>query len=65
MRDGSLFVSRVNADDREYIISSQTGDRDVGVLLPVTGEMQGLAAGAVQVGKARDAHCCNIEREGV
>ena len=57
MRAGSLFVSRVNACDREYIISSQAGDPDVGVLLPVTGEMQGLAAGAVQVGKAREVHC--------
>ena len=57
MRAGSLFVSRVNADDREYIISSQTGDRDVGVLLPATGEIQGSAAGSVQVGKAHDAHC--------
>jgi ribonucleoside-diphosphate reductase alpha chain len=31
---------------------------------PVSGEILSSAQGAGQVGEARDAHCCNIEREG-
>lgn len=31
---------------------------------PVTGEILGSLTGAGQVGRAQDAHCCDIEREG-